>query len=132
MAEHFFALKRGEEIISGITGYCSGRKISSAYFSAVGAVSSAELGFYDIKKKRYYFRKLKKDLEITSMTGNVAVMDGKIVVHAHATLSGRDYKTLGGHLKSAVVSGTCEVFLVRLKKQLKRSHDAVTGLNIIK
>lgn len=132
MAGHFFALKRGDEIITGIASYCRRKKISSAHFSAVGAASSAELGFYDIKQKRYHSKKFSEDLEITSLMGNVAVMQGKLVVHAHATLSGRDYKAIGGHLKTAIASGTCEVFLTELRQQLRRSYDKATGLNIIK
>ena len=131
--EHcFFVLKRGQEITEEILGFCEEKRIRSAYFSAIGAVSEAELAFYDIEKKKYLFRKFGEDLEIDSLTGNVAVLEEKLALHAHGVFSGRDMKATGGHLKSAVVSGTCEVFLVPLNRSLTRSYDEDTGLNLIK
>lgn len=132
MGEHFFVLKRGQRIAEEILKFCSRNSIKSAYFSAIGAVSSAEIAFYDIDAKKYSFKTFSEDLEICSMAGNVAVMKGELVLHAHAAFSNRKIETIGGHLKDAMVSGTCEVFLVPLKEQLERKFDEDTGLNLIR
>lgn len=131
MEEHFLVLKRGQQVAGEIIAFCRKKKISSAYFSAIGAVSSAEIAFYDINAKKYSFKTFSEDLEICSMAGNVAVMKGELVLHAHAAFSDRKMETKGGHLKDAVVSGTCEVFLVPLKERLEREFDEGTGLNLI-
>ena len=132
MTEHFFVLKRGQEIVGEIISFCSRNSIKSAYFSAIGAVSSVELGFYDIHRKQYRFKKFDEDLEVDSIAGNIAVIDGELVLHAHSTFSDSEMRVIGGHLKSAVVSGTCEVFLVPLRQDLVRKFDGDTGLNLIK
>ena len=132
MKPHFFVLKRGKEIISSIAEFCERQKIKSAYFSAIGAASDVELAFYDMKKKKYLMKNFKDDLEITNMTGNVAILNNKLAVHAHAAFSGRDCKAVGGHVKKAIVSGTCEVLLLLLKGKLGRKFDDETGLNLIK
>ncbi len=132
MKEHFLVLKRGQRIAGEILAFCKKNKISSAYFSAIGAVSSAELAFYDINSKKYSFKTFNEDLEICSMAGNLAVMKGELVFHAHASFSNSKMEAMGGHLKDAVVSGTCEVFLVSLKEKLERAFDEDTGLNLIR
>ena len=132
MKTHFFVLKKGQEVADGILDFCKKREIKSAYFSAIGAVSEAEIAFYDIQKKEYSFKKYEEDLEINSITGNVAVFKNKPMIHAHGTFSDKNMKTIGGHLKSAIVSGTCETFLAELNETLVRSYDSNTGLNLIK
>jgi len=132
MTQHFFVLKRGQEIVAEIINFCSSKNIKASYFSAIGAVSSLEIGFYDIHKKEYNFKKFDEDLEIDNITGNIAVMDGELVLHAHSAFSDKEMKMIGGHLKSATVSGTCEVFLVPLKENIERKFDEDTGLNLIK
>lgn len=132
MDHHFFVLKRRQEVVEAILRFCKEKDIKAAYLSAIGAVSEIEIAFYDIEKKEYLFKKYEKDLEIDTITGNVAVFDEKLLLHAHGTFSDKDMRVIGGHLKSAVVSGTCEVFLVPLKKNLIRKYDEDTGLNLIK
>ena|SRR3989344_5829618 len=127
----FINLEKGSEIVSSIISYCRENKISSACFFAIGAVSEVELAYYNIKKKQYQFRKLTEDMEIAGITGNIAVMDGKLVLHAHGTFSDKNFGTTGGHLKSAIVSGACEVFITELEQKLVRKYDEETGLNLI-
>jgi uncharacterized protein len=132
MAEHFFVLKRGQKIVENILKFCSDKNINSAHISAIGAVSSVELKFYDIHKKAYLSKKLEKELEIVSITGNVAVSDEELILHAHGSFSDSEMNAFGGHLGEAVVAGTCEVFLVTLSKKLERTLDEETGLKLIK
>lgn len=131
MQHHFFVLRRGQEVVKETLAFCVQKNISAAYFTAIGAVSSAEISYYDIQKREYLSRSF-GDVEIDAITGNIAVMDGKLVLHAHGNFSDREMKTVGGHLNRAVVSGTCEVFLVPLKESLVRKFDEDTGLNLIK
>ena len=131
MSEYFFVLKRGQEITEEIKKFCRENNITSAYVSAIGAVSLAEIGIYDFNKRDYDIKKFEQALELTNLTGNISVLDNEIFLHAHATFSDRETKAIGGHLMSAVVSITCEVFLVPLKEQLTRKFDEETGLKLI-
>ena len=131
MNAELVVLEKGSEIIKEISRFCAKKGIKSAYFSAIGAVSSAEIGFYDFSEKGYRTMKFSQPLEIVNLTGNVALSGDGIVLHAHATFCDEEGKAKGGHLMSAVVFPTCEIFIAPLEKQLKRKHDEETGLKLI-
>ena len=118
--------------MEAIKKFCKENNITSAHVSAIGAVSFAELGIYDLQKRDYFVKKFEQPLELTNLTGNVALYENDILVHAHATFSDEQSKAVGGHLKSAVVSFACEIFLTELKEQLNRTFDEETGLKLIK
>ena len=110
MNQHFIALEKGTEIVGEIKEICMRKGIKSAYVSAIGAVSSAGIGFYDYGKKTYDVIKFDRALELTNLTGNVSLVDGEVFLHAHATFSDDKGNAKGGHLMSATVFPTCEVF----------------------
>ncbi len=125
-------LAEDEEIISSVAKFCEEKDIAAAQVSAIGAVKSVELGFYSLESKAYKWKKAEAELEIDSLTGNVALLDGKILVHAHATVSDAEMHAFGGHLKEAIVGASCEVFITPLQGKLERKHDEKTGLNLLK
>ena len=64
------------------------------------------------------------ELEIVSLLGNVSLKEGKPFVHAHITVSKKGGETFGGHLlPGSIISVTCEIFLVKMKKPVKRGFD---------
>lgn len=131
MATHFFAIRKGQEVMESIKKFCAEKNIKSAYFSVIGAAGYAEVAVYDQQEKSLTDKKFEEDLEITNLTGNVAVMDNEVVLHAHVTLTNKYMQAVGGHLKSAIISGSCEVFLTVLPEQLERKFDEETGLNTL-
>ncbi len=124
-------LSTGERIIESITAFCKERKIIAAYFTAIGAVKEAELGFYNLATKEYTWKKAEAELEIDSIVGNVAVFENEPLMHAHATVSDSEMHSFGGHLKEAVVGASCEVFLTPLQGKIERKYDDITGLKLI-
>jgi nucleoside phosphorylase len=50
-------------------------------------------------------------VELLSLIGDVALKDGKPVVHAHAVIGKKDGTAHGGHLLEAHIRPTCEVIL---------------------
>ena len=46
-------LKKGEEITEEIASFCQQNQIDSAWIEAIGAISSAEIAFYNLKEKTY-------------------------------------------------------------------------------
>lgn len=46
--------------------------------------------------------------------------------------SGADYNTIGGHLISATISLTGEIFITQIDTAIERFHDKNTGLNLFK
>ena len=125
-------LLEGERLIESVTKFCSEKSITAATFNAIGAIKEVELGFYNLQTKSYTWKKAETELEIDNVTGNVAVLDGELVVHAHATVSDSEMHAFGGHLKEATVGASCEVFLQPLLGKLERKYDEKTGLKLIK
>jgi predicted DNA-binding protein with PD1-like motif len=124
-------LDRGEKVVETLTRFCEKRKVRSAFFQGIGTCRRAELGFFLMDKGRYKFRKVPGDQEITSLTGNVSLLDGKPFIHAHIVLGGSDFISHSGHLKEAEVLATCEIVLTPLSRSLTRTHSRSTGLTLL-
>jgi predicted DNA-binding protein with PD1-like motif len=116
-------LKKGEEIRSSLASWAKKEKISGAYFWGIGGITDVELGFFDKERNVYLNRKFEGDFELLTCMGDITE-DG---VHAHVTISGSDFTTLGGHLQHATISVFGE-FLVSPTDFIGRTPDAPTGL----
>lgn len=121
----------GEEVIKGIADFCTEKEISAATFQLIGASKSVTLSYWNLATKEYEERVIEQDLEVTGISGNVGILEGKRIVHAHGTLSDREYRVIGGHVKELVVSATMEVCLTALPGSITRQADAASGLNLM-
>lgn len=130
---HMIVLSRDEEVISSLTKYCIENNIFAASFQGLGAVERVEIGYYDLKKREYFFHAEDGEFEVASMNGNVALVDGKPFIHAHAVLTSCDSggRALGAHIKHAHVAVTLEIFLIALDMKLSREYDDETGLKLL-
>lgn len=126
-------LERGEELIAALTAWCAEQGISNAVFQGIGAVERVQIGYYTVATKKYHFLKEDSVFEVASMQGNVALVDGKPFVHAHAVLSRTDdtYECIGAHLKEAYVAVTLEIFMIPLDSSVQRVHNDTIGLKLI-
>lgn len=126
-------LERGEKVMATLTEFCASRGISGGILQAVGAVKNAELGYYNLEKREYFFKTLGEDREVASMSGNIALVDGKPFIHAHAMLSAMDeaLSCAGGHVKEAEVAVTLEVFLSPFNTPVSRVLDDAIGLKLL-
>ncbi|MBI4452763.1 DNA-binding protein [Candidatus Woesearchaeota archaeon] len=124
-------LEKGEKILNSIKSFCTENKIKCGYFFGIGAVGDAELGFYIENKKKYNFELFRQPLEIISLSGNITMLNKDIYVHCHAAFSDANMEAIAGHLKEAIVSATCEIFLVKLDSEVERKYDQETGLNLM-
>mgnify|MGYP003395140124 CR=1 FL=1 len=123
---------RGEELVSVFLDYLSEKNISSGWIQGLGAGDEIEYSYYDLKNKKYVKTVLKEEFEITSLQGNIALTDGKVMIHAHINISKKDMNTLGGHLHSVKISGTGEILLTHFKTSFTRELDSETGLKLLK
>ncbi|KKW19578.1 MAG: hypothetical protein UY63_C0010G0012 [Parcubacteria group bacterium GW2011_GWA2_51_10] len=127
-------LSRGEEVIAALTKYCDEHGIHAAAFHAIGSVDRVKIGYYDLKKREYFFTEESGEFEVASMNGNVALVEGRPFIHAHAVLTACDEggRVLGAHVKEAHVAVTLEVFLIALDISLSREYDEEVGLKLLK
>lgn len=126
-------LARGEELIATLTQFCERRGIQAAVFTGIGAVERVKIGYYDLGKREYFFRSEDGVFEVAAMQGNVALVEGKPFIHAHAVLSRCDasLECIGAHIKEAYVAVTLEVFMTPLDASIERKLDDDIGLKLL-
>jgi len=111
----------------------TGDELSAASFKAVGALSSLRLGWFSWESKKYEPSiTLDEQVELLSLIGDVALKDGKPVVHAHAVIGKTDGAAHGGHLLEAHIRPTCEVILTESPIHLQKQIDPQSGLALIR
>jgi predicted DNA-binding protein with PD1-like motif len=126
-------LPYGQDLITSIEDLCQKFSIQMATFSVIGAVSSFTIGAYDQEQQVYVTTMETASLEIVTCVGNVSLMDGNPVVHAHIVLGDKQGKLIGGHLFSETIVFAGEIsFQALTGKPLERSYDDKTGLSLWK
>jgi len=122
----------GDEPVAGLTRFAQERGIGASSFTAIGAFSQAELGYFDWEKKDYERIPVREQVEVLSLIGDIAFEGDQPKVHAHVVLGRRDGSACGGHLLSAHVRPTLEVIVEVTPTHLRRVHDPASGLALIK
>lgn len=129
--KHILRLEKDEEVFAELIKYAQANNIAAAYFSAIGTCSAVELGFYNAFLKEYRRKPFLENLEIVSLSGNLGILSGQPVIHAHGVFSDNEFGTKGGHIFSVKVLATCEVYLDILNGTLTRTQDPVFNLNLL-
>jgi predicted DNA-binding protein with PD1-like motif len=123
-------LDHGKEIIGQITDLAKEKEIKTGFLSVIGALSRAELGYYDQVSQKYGEIQIDGPVELVSCLGNVSLRNGVPFVHAHAVLSDRAGRVYGGHLNSGTVFAAELYMQELLGPNLERVPDSITGLNL--
>ena len=124
-------INKGNKIVDSIIKFCQENNISSAWITGIGAISEVKLAFYNLNKKTFTKKELKKELEIVSLSGNIGLLKKKHVAHLHVVLSDKNMIAFGGHLDEAIVAATCEIKLELFDHPIRREFDPDIGLNLI-
>jgi uncharacterized protein len=122
---------KDDEVLSGLTDFAIAHKVSDAHFTAIGAVSGATLAWLDIPKKMYRRIAVTQQVEVVSLTGDIAVFNGVPVVHMHTVLSKSDGNTIAGHVFELATNPTVEVFMTVNKTPLGEKADDLSGMKLI-
>jgi hypothetical protein len=124
-------IDKGEEIVESLKAFLTQSGVHSGSLGGIGAVSEAEVARFVAATKQYVTMRLEGEHEITALNGTIAVLDGKPVLHLHVALADTAFRGFGGHLLSAIVSGTCEVVVEVFEGYLRREFNEKEGLNLI-
>ena len=124
-------LERGEEIVASVLDAAKQYDIQAGSVSGIGAVSDAVVALFDPADKKYYANEFHEPLEVTNLSGNLSRMDGKPYAHLHITLATASGHALGGHLSSAVLGGTAEIFIQVFPGAIGRTYSERDGLNLM-
>jgi len=121
----------GDEVISGLTAFAKDHGLDASDFTALGAFSSALLGFFDVEQKEYQKIPVNEQVEVLTLVGNVTLDQQEPKVHAHAVLGCADGTTRGGHLLEGHARPTLELILTEAPVQLRRRFNPSAGLALI-
>jgi predicted DNA-binding protein with PD1-like motif len=122
---------QGDEGFSGLLEFAEKYHVESAHFTAIGAVSAATLGWFDPQRKMYKKVPIVGQHEVIGMSGDIALYQGKPVVHTHMVVGSPDGTTHGGHVLDAYVSPTLEVMVTVDPIAMKKRLDPETNLTLI-
>jgi predicted DNA-binding protein with PD1-like motif len=122
---------QGDEAFSGLLEFAEQYHVTSAHFTAIGALNGAVLGWFDPERKMYKKIPIKGQHEVIGMSGDIALYQGKPVVHTHMVVGSPDGTTQGGHVLEAYVSPTLEVMVTEDPVTMQKRFDPATDLTLI-
>ncbi len=129
---YVLVLEKGDEAVSTIQAFARRHGLSAAQITGIGAFSDVVLGFFDWEKKEYQRIPVKEQVEVVSLSGDVALdPEGKPSLHPHVVVSRSDGSAMGGHLLEAHVRPTLEVVLTESPAHLRKCKDSESGLALI-
>ena len=121
----------GDEAFSGLLEFAEKYQVTSAHFTAIGALNGATLGWFDPQRKMYKKIPIVGQHEVMGMSGDIALYQGKPVVHAHMIVGNPDGTTRAGHVLDAYVSPTLEVMVTVDPITMHKRFDPATDLTLI-
>ncbi len=124
-------LSEGDEVMGCLESFSKENRLGVCHFTAIGAFSRSEFGYFDLALKDYLKIPLDEQAEVLVLTGDITLNDGKYQVHAHAVAGLQDGSTKGGHLIKGYVNPTLEVILTESPVHLYRKYDEKCGLSLI-
>jgi len=121
----------GDEAYSGLLEFAEKYHVTSAHFTAIGALNGATVGWFDPQRKMYKKIPINGQHEVIGMSGDIALYQGKPVVHTHMLVGNPDGTTQGGHVLEASVSPTLEVMVTVDPVTMQKRFDPATDLTLI-
>ncbi|WP_111719276.1 PPC domain-containing DNA-binding protein [Homoserinimonas sp. OAct 916] len=122
----------GDELVAGLERFAVEQDVSASSFTAIGALSSVTLAWFDWETKEYRTSvDLNEQVELLSLIGDIVLKDGEPVVHGHVVVGRRNGTAHGGHLQEAIVRPTCELILTETPAHLTKHIDPESGLALI-
>jgi len=129
--EYAVIFRPGDEPYAGLTQFAAEHHIQSGHFTAIGGFKDARLAWFDLDKKMFRVIPVDSQVEVVSLVGDIALLDGKPQVHMHCVVAFPDGTTRGGHILGAHVSPLLEVFVTADPVALVKKRDAEHGLTLI-
>lgn len=127
---YFMVLRQGDDVLKHLEDFAAKENVPAASFMGMGFVN-VKFGFFNFKTKEYEPKEF-KDVELASMTGSIAWQDGKVSLHTHGVVTGKDFTAHGGHMLDAKVgTGSVEITITLQDKKLIRKKEEPLGANVL-
>jgi len=124
-------LDKGEQLVDSLIKFARQEKVDSGSVTGIGAVTNVTLGYFDREQKKYLEKKFEEVYELVSLVGSIATINYQPILHLHIIISDRNYKVYAGHLFSAEVAVTAEMFVRAYPERLLRKKDPQFRLNLL-
>jgi predicted DNA-binding protein with PD1-like motif len=121
----------GDEVAAGLARFAKENRLSAAAITAIGAFQDVTLGYFDWQKKDYNKIRVREQVEVLSLIGDIALDKGEPKVHVHVVIGKADGTAHGGHLLEAHVRPTLEVIITETPGHLRKRYDPETQLALI-
>lgn len=129
--EFVLVFSPGDEVLSGILQFAQEYGVEDARFTAIGALSHATIGWFDISRDAYKINDVPVQAEMISLIGNITLFEDAPTIHAHVNLGLEDGLVMGGHALELFVYPTVELFVQTRSTPLIKHIDRQTGLPVI-
>ncbi|NLV71110.1 MAG: DNA-binding protein [Actinobacteria bacterium] len=121
----------GSDLLKELQEYVLAENINLAWLSGVGAVSKANIRYYDQPKQQWIENQFDQRLEVAGMWGNVSLLNGEPIVHVHIVVADEKGHAYGGHLADGTLVFNLEILLTVLSgPPVIRKMDPETGLTL--
>ena len=106
-------MRKGDEIMSGLTEFAEKYNIRNGHFVGLGAINKGLFGWSEGEGGRGQRRiEMNQEAEIVSLIGSISTDNqGQPNVHAHGTVALSDGSIRGGHWWEAYVSIVAEIYI---------------------
>lgn len=121
----------GQEVMKGLVAFARKHKLTAGRLTGIGAIRDAVIGYFEPEKKAYLRLHEKEQLEVLSLTGNLALDNDVPFFHIHVALGRRDGSARGGHLFEATARPTLELVLTKYRKTIRRKIDTESGAELL-
>lgn len=121
----------GDEICECVKTAAAKEGIRAASVCGIGGADELTLGVFNTNLKQYDRFSYSGTHEITSLVGNITFAGGEPYVHLHMTAAGEGGKVAAGHLLSARISLTAEIFIDIIDGSVGRKRNEELGINIM-
>ena len=128
---YLLRLDRGEKVAGTHKTFLHDERIEGGTITGLGGIRDAELGFFDLESRSYKRSKIPGILELVHYFGIITLVDGNPFIHAHAVVSGSDFKAIAGHFFSAEVAVTGEFVIRPAGWKVERILDDATSLKLM-
>ena len=122
----------GEEIMESLKKFVVKEKITFAQINGLGGAASFTIGVRNPETKVYDPTDYEGRFEITSIHGNVTMVDDKPLLHVHMGAGNEKGEYRGGHLLKCVIRATAEIFVTCYDGVVGRQAVDDLGISVFK
>lgn len=125
------AFDKGEDPVPLLSRFADTQRLCGSHVTATGSFDRAVLGYLDRLEGDYVRIPVEQQVEVLSLTGEVAHRHEKPILYLQAVLGLRDGTTRGGHLLAASVWPALEVVVAEHPRYLRRRFDPELQLPLV-